>query len=851
MGFLPEEPPSITASVGAAPAKRVYRGKERSIVAGAKGCDNCALQKEWPRLATARMKISGSARADILVLGANPSIADDREGKAFALIKGDEGEITRLLLDAIPARDRDRVAYGHITRCSARMFNGAITKQNIYACSTYLEEDVERGAFKAIIGVGDGPLSYFAPTQFTHDCFGLRFPIQIGRKKLWYYPIHDPYLVYRYKGKYDDGPFAPIFRSDIRRIFRQIDDWSAPNPIKLDPKLVLSPLSFDEGIEILDAMEGAVGLDFESNQTLRPYTAGAKLITGAASDGDLTMAWPIEHPEAPGSWGGQLALHIARTRPWIAHNAAMELIWLKDYARRLGGSAAFQPFDDTMAQARLYFERAGMNGLDSVSQIVLGFNVKELLNVRAAAIMEYPLSEVLPYNGLDAQASALIHRRLRKSIKEEPYRALLATIATTTEMQYRGLTPDFDESAKLRSIWKIKIKEAEEQAERIYEVREFENATGKKFRLTAPDDVGKALVQHGRIKLPMTPAGKQYKTDDETLALAAPDNPLVKCVMLHRNATKFISTYLDPVQSAELYVDCLLHPTYTAMLTRTGRLSSADPNIQNYPKRQHKELRRQIKAALGHIFVAFDYGQLEARVIAMASRDRAFCKAIIEGFDVHSYWLDRLLKLEPNYLEHLAIQTNNVGADPKKIRKAGRDIIKQDFVFNSFFGGGIKAIAARTHVSEAKIKQLQGEFWQEYSGAAKWVKERRAEYNDFGISRTLTGRVRHEVLMGNEPLNNPIQGTGADFVLDSMNALANHSIALSDPYLHPRINIHDDLIFELPDNDDLPRYVDFIKKEMVRIRYDFQIVPLMVEARVGYNWCDLEEFMTYTGDYVR
>jgi DNA polymerase I-like protein with 3'-5' exonuclease and polymerase domains/uracil-DNA glycosylase len=824
-------------------AKSGPKVRAKQIAAGAKGCDACPMQRRWSQLLTPRMRISGPADADVLVLGAAPNDFDDKRGKPF------ESDHGKMISSIIPGHDKNRIAYGYMTRCASEP-GKEIDKAAVHACSIHLAEDIARGSYKAILGVGDIPLHHFAPGQFTYEAFGLRFPISIGDKQLWYYPVHDQNFVERLKGRYDDGPAMPILRSDIKRLFRNLDKWERPAPVKLDPAQVIIAKSYADGIELLDAMEGKIGLDFESNM-LKPYMIGSQLITGAASDGELTMAWVIEHPEDPNDWGARLALHIAQTRPWIAHNAAMELIWLIDYAKRLGIEPRFQPFDDTMALARLYFERAGMSGLDSVSLIVLGHDVKQLLQVRAARIMEYPLAEVLPYNGLDAQASALIYRRLIDRVNARPYAALLGSVRSTTEMEYRGLTVALEESAALRSIWEAKRHDEEDRAPRIYEAREFQENEGRAFRISAPEDVGLALAKYGKLALPMTPKGKQYQTDDAVLNKLAPDNPLVMSVLAYREANKLISTYIDPIERAHnVYSDGLLHPSYTTMLTRTGRLSSNDPNIQNFPKRKFKELRRQIKARYGHLFFAFDYGQLEARIIAMASRDAAFCKAILNGFDVHGYWLDRLLAIEPSYLDRLAIETNLVGSDPKRIRKAGRDIIKTDFVFASFFGSGVKSISDRTKLTANHVTELLADFWVEYSGAKKWVQERRNEYKEYGTSHTLTGRVRHEVLLGNEPLNNPIQGTGADIVVDSMNALAAYSHEVDDPYFHPRINIHDDLIFELPEAN-ADQYISKIMDEMVTVRYDFQIVPLMVEARVGSDWADLEEFTTHTGDWVR
>jgi DNA polymerase I-like protein with 3'-5' exonuclease and polymerase domains len=132
-----------------------------------------------------------------------------------------------------------------------------------------------------------------------------------------------------------------------------------------------------------------------------------------------------------------------------------------------------------------------------------------------------------------------------------------------------------------------------------------------------------------------------------------------------------------------------------------------------------------------------------------------------------------------------------------------------------------------------------------------WLKARHREYRDTGAIRTLTGRVRRALLWGNEPINTPIQGTAADIVVDAMNAMTETALRQRDRYLLPRMQIHDDLTFILPDDADLPRYIESISACLVAVRFDWQIVPLTVEAKIGTNWAELEEFAVFTGGYRR
>jgi DNA polymerase-1 len=381
-------------------------------------------------------------------------------------------------------------------------------------------------------------------------------------------------------------------------------------------------------------------------------------------------------------------------------------------------------------------------------------------------------------------------------------------------------------------------------------VREFERQKQVEFNISSSDHVGEALATYGRIELPRADKSGKWSTDESELLRLAPDNPLVRSVLEYREAQKQISTYLDAViRYCEENVDGRLHPQYTTMHVATTRLSSEEPNIQNFPKRRHRELRSQIVAPHGHVLAAFDMKQLEARVYGMASRDRALCGSIISGEDIHQYWLDKFLNRYPDYIEHLKQKTNEV--EVAKAVKGGRDIIKTDFVFASLYGSIAKSCAERTGLPLVIVEEILDEFWKRYAGAKTWIREKRNIYKDTGSVSLLNGLIRHGYMGGNETINTPIQGTGAVLVLAAQNALSELSRKEREHYLHPRINIHDDLTFVLPDDETIAAYIEVIAQEMVKVRFPWQTVPLAVEVKIGYNWAELEYVADFTGDYVR
>lgn len=820
-----------------------------------KGCDTpCPLKKEWPYLRNPRMpmtlpKIESPFR--VLVVGEGPGEAEDDLGVPFV------GKTGKYLRGIIPFEWRERLYWQNVVRCRPPK-NRTPEPHEIDCCSSYLEKDLETANPHAVLAVGGVALSYFygATQPNISHIRGIPFPIQVKGNWTWCFPIFHPSFVARSdRTSFDDGSVLnstlPVFREDIKNFFANLNNFTTPPNIVQPPRLsdgkynILYPKTGEEAWNLFNKLKDPFALDIETNK-LKPYLRDAHILTAAFSDGDLTFAFIVDWPGGNrNTWGKDIFKKMMLSnRRWIAQNSLMELKWvwfLTNWAE--------QTFEDTEILARLMHERKGLGSLDVLTRIYLGFDIKKLSNLDKNKLADYSVDKVLQYNGLDAWSEVKVYHKLLNALPVEQfpnYFRSIESVRSTVAMELRGLNVDLKVSAELEKHLYAKGNEINQAAHVLEEVKTYEKQEQKIFSISSPQSVAAVLTKYCNIKLEKTESNN-FITDEDALEKLVDAHPLVNLTLDFREMQKLRSTYIKPILSlAILGVDGLLHAAYTVVHTATYRLSSHDPNIQNFPKRAHKEIRRQVVPREGFIFAAFDYGQLEARTLVMASKDEVLKKSFVNKEDIHSKWLNRLLEMYPEYIYRLKDKTNQT--DEKAIRKAGRDIIKSDFVFASFYGSVAKSVANRAMLPMQIAEDMLGEFWGEYRGVRKWIDNQFTLYEKYAAVESLTGRRRNEILPGNEVINSPIQGTAAEIVLEAQNALFKRAMA-EDINLLPRINIHDDLVFELPDGNDaeLQQYINLIGNEIVKPRFPFINLPLMTECRIGYDWADLSDVVRFEG----
>lgn len=760
----------------------------------------------------------------------------DKEG--FPTTRG----FRHLFEELMPDDWAKKVYWANTVRCGTKEPSFQVRE----CCKHLLLEDLTKLHPDVLLLVGSEPLALFWPGIPYTDARGMLFPIEL-QDNTWThaYSIFGPAFVAAGE-RYGKNPRFPIWRRDIERFFSILPPLSSPPwvPTVPTPSQIALPASLIEVQNLYNRLVGRPGLDYETFM-MKPYKRDARILTAAFSDGLTHFAFPVSWEGLPGEWGADALKWILERLPgFIAHNASFELIWTWSQTKRRDFV-----IDDTAARLPLLHGRKVRAGLDNTSRLYLGRDIKSMSNVDATRITAHKLTDVLYYNGLDAWACKMIDEfQQLDGVNPENYARLQGSIESTTAMEEAGLPIDLDMSADLKKGLMVSIDEYARLAANLPEVAKFEAKYKQQFALSSPRQVGIVLAEFCGITLPK---GKDnpYVCDKQTLQEFEGDHPLVDLRQDFSEADKLRGTYLERVLDGTLLgADGWIHPSYTTYFTSTGRLSSTEPNIQNFPKRKHREVRRQIVAPPGHVLVSFDYGQLEARGISMASRDIALRNSFIEHKDIHSKWLNRALEIYPDYLKVLAKKGGET--DEKKILKSGRDTIKTDFVFASFYGSIDKSVAKRSMIPFELAKKLLDEFWAEYCGVKQWVDGQFAFYERYGYVETLTRMIRSEILPGNEPINSCIQGTGAHLVLDSQNALYQRAKESGDPYWIPRINIHDDLVLILPDDSRMGDYIEGMAKIMLSVRYPWQTTPLQIEGKMGPNFADYEVFAKIDGPYL-
>ena len=267
--------------------------------------------------------------------------------------------------------------------------------------------------------------------------------------------------------------------------------------------------------------------------------------------------------------------------------------------------------------------------------------------------------------------------------------------------------------------------------------------------------------------------------------------------------------------------------------------SSNSPNLQNQPKHNDAWLRKYFIPKPGCKFVSVDYGQIEARIIALVSRDNNFIQALWDNYDIHAEWAERIFKLYPKIVPEKAI-------NDKVVFKKLRDRMKNQFVFPSFFGASDYSIAEDLNVPVELIKKIKKEFWKQFMGVRSWQQSMERFYAENGYVESYFGYRRYAPLSYNDLINAPIQSSASDIVVDVMNRLSDYAVQTKQEQFQAEINVHDDLIFSIP-VDSLEKDSDIIVQKMLNTFPDIlKQIPITVEMSMGDNWAEMKEVGKYS-----
>ncbi len=357
--------------------------------------------------------------------------------------------------------------------------------------------------------------------------------------------------------------------------------------------------------------------------------------------------------------------------------------------------------------------------------------------------------------------------------------------------------------------------------------REIYEDVGYAFNVQSPVQLGDALF----VKLGL-PHGKKtrkgYSTSAEVLEGLRDAHPVVNKVLQYRTLSKLRSTYCDGLLKA-VTEDGRIHSSFNQTETRTGRISSTEPNLQNIPVRTElgREFRRFFVAKEGSVLVDADYSQIELRVLAHMANDAQMQSDFRSGRDIHTSTAARVFRMPEEFV------TSQMRSRAKAVN------------FGIVYGIGAFSLAKDIGVSRREADDYIHEYLRNYSGVASYMERVVEEAKANGYVQTLFGRRRYlpELSSSNYTLrsfgervarNMPIQGTAADIIKIAMIRVRDRLLAEK---LEARLilQVHDELIVECPEREaeTVRRLLEEEMEQAVSLS-----VPMLAEAHYGKTWYD-------------
>jgi DNA polymerase-1 len=362
-----------------------------------------------------------------------------------------------------------------------------------------------------------------------------------------------------------------------------------------------------------------------------------------------------------------------------------------------------------------------------------------------------------------------------------------------------------------RNAWQALAQIAEQEADRLRQ--ELDHQAPDRPR--TPDGHGWNWNSPVQVKQALAQAGiKVEATDDDTLATI--DHPLARLLRQYRAAAKQVLTYgagwLDHVHQ-----DGRVYPGWRQIGSKAGRMSCTDPNMQQLPR---GEYRRCVVAPPGRVLVKADYSQVELRIAAKVSGDRALLDAYRRGEDLHTITARNVLGI-------------------KDVTKQHRQLAKA-LNFGLLYGMGAKSFRqyAKSQygvdLTEKQATAYRAAFFKAYPGLTAWHRQVGRSCESPIETRTLAGRRRLDVKAFTEKLNTPVQGTGADGLKLALALLWERRDQV--PGAFPVLAVHDEIVVEA-DADLADAVAAWLKTAMVEAMAPLiDPVPVEVEVQVARTW---------------
>lgn len=485
---------------------------------------------------------------------------------------------------------------------------------------------------------------------------------------------------------------------------------------------------------------------------------------------------------------------------------------------------------DTMLESYVYNSVAGKHNMDSLALRYLQHNTISFEEIagkgkKQLTFNQIALEQAAPYAAEDADITLRLHNVLHaKLVADEKLNSVftdieLPLISVLSRMERKGVYID----DMLLSAQSLEIGQRLDELEKAaYEV------AGQEFNMNSPKQLQAILFE--KMELPVikkTPSGAA-STNEEVLQELALDYELPKLILEYRGLAKLKSTYTDKLPKMINPSTGRVHTSYHQAVTATGRLSSTDPNLQNIPIRNEegRRIRQAFVAPHGWKILAVDYSQIELRIMAHLSQDKALLEAFSAGKDIHS----------ATAAEVKGVSIEEVTSEDRRRAKA--------INFGLIYGMSAFGLAKQIGISRGEAQDYMNVYFERYPSVMQYMEETRLLATEQGYVETLYGRRLYlpEINARNAmrrkaaeraAINAPMQGTAADIIKKAMILVDNWIEAEGNGQVNLLMQVHDELVFEVKEDalEEVTKQVTALMEGAVELD-----VPLIAESDFGNNW---------------
>lgn len=484
---------------------------------------------------------------------------------------------------------------------------------------------------------------------------------------------------------------------------------------------------------------------------------------------------------------------------------------------------------DTMLESYTLDSVAGRHDMDSLADRWLKHKTITFEEIAGKGKNQLTFNQIAleqagPYAAEDADVTLQLHLKMWPELQKDagPLNVFshieMPLVPVLSRIERNGVKIDPDVLHNHSAELATRLVELEQKAHEI---------AGEPFNLSSPKQLQTILFEKQGIKpLKKTPGGAP-STSEEVLEELALDYPLPKVILEYRGLAKLKSTYTDKLPLMINAKTGRVHTSYHQAVTATGRLSSADPNLQNIPVRndEGRRIRQAFIAPEDYVIVSADYSQIELRIMAHLSRDKGLLTAFAEGLDIH----------RATAAEVFGLPLNSVSNEQRRSAKA--------INFGLIYGMSAFGLSRQLNIPRKESQKYMDLYFERYPGVKEYMERTREQAKELGYVETLEGRRLYlpDITSSNgarragaerAAINAPMQGTAADIIKRAMIAV-DAWLVKDKPRVRMIMQVHDELVFEVHKDD-----VEAVTKQIHQLMENCtQLdVPLLVEVGSGENW---------------